>query len=212
MKEPEIRAVESPVPSHWSYTPASEPYTRVTLDSSSWEFKKVEQLFKASMSNVVVKKIDQVQNLFMWEKYRRKKDYMTQLANGDQQRVNEKRLFHGTSPDSVEAICKENFDWRLSGTATGTKYGQGSYFAVKASHSHNYAKEDANKSRFMFMAKVLVGSYVKGNPNYRRPPHKQPLNEAGILYNDSCVDDALKPTMFIVFDIDQFYPEYIIQY
>ena len=71
MKEPEIRAVESPVPSHWSYTPASEPYTRVTLDSSSWEFKKVEQLFKASMSNVVVKKIDRVQNLFMWEKYRR---------------------------------------------------------------------------------------------------------------------------------------------
>ena len=71
MKEPEIRAVESPVLSHWSYTPASEPYTRVTLDSSSWEFKKVEQLFKASMSNVVVKKIDQVQNLFMWEKYRR---------------------------------------------------------------------------------------------------------------------------------------------
>ena len=71
MKEPEIRAVKSPVPSHWSYTPASEPYTRVTLDSSSWEFKKVEQLFKASMSNVVVKKIDQVQNLFMWEKYRR---------------------------------------------------------------------------------------------------------------------------------------------
>ena len=62
---------------------------------------------------------------------------MTQLANGDQQRVNEKRLFHGTSPDSVEAICKENFDWRLSGTATVTLYGQGSYFAVKVSYSHN---------------------------------------------------------------------------
>ena len=43
---------------------------------------------------------------------------MTYLANGDQQRVNEKRLFHETSPDSV-AICKENFDWRLGGTATG---------------------------------------------------------------------------------------------
>ena len=77
---------------------------------------------------------------------------MTQLANGDQRRVNEKRLFHGTSPDSVEAICKENFYWRLSCTATGTKYGQGSYFAVKASHSHNYAKEDANKS-FGFVCK-----------------------------------------------------------
>ena len=71
MKEPEKRAVESPVPSHWSYTPASEPYTRVMLDSSSWEFKKVEQLFIASMSNMVIKKIDRVQNPFMWEKYRR---------------------------------------------------------------------------------------------------------------------------------------------
>ena len=71
MKEPEKRAVESPVPSNWSYTPASEPYTRVTLDSSSWEFKKVEQLFIASMSNMVIKKIDRVQNPFMWEKYRR---------------------------------------------------------------------------------------------------------------------------------------------
>ena len=71
MKEPEKRAVESPVPSHWSYTPASEPYTRVTLDSSLWEFKKVEQLFIASMSNMVIKKIDRVQNPFMWEKYRR---------------------------------------------------------------------------------------------------------------------------------------------
>ena len=64
----------------------------------------------------------------------------------------------------------------------------------------------------MFVAKVLVGSYVKGDPKYRRPPHKQPLNGASILYYDSCVDDALKPTIFIVFDTDQFYPEYIIQY
>ena len=68
IRVPEKRPV---VPSHWSYTPVSEPYTRVTLDSSSWEFKKVEQLFIASMSNMVIKKIDRVQNPFMWEKYRR---------------------------------------------------------------------------------------------------------------------------------------------
>ena len=68
MKEPEKRAVKSPVPSHWSYTSASELYTRVTLDSSSWEFKKVEQLFIASTSNVMIKKIDRVQNPFKVEK------------------------------------------------------------------------------------------------------------------------------------------------
>ena len=63
LKETEKRVVESPVPSR----PVSEPYTRVTLESSSWEFKKAEQLFKASMSVVVIKKIDRVQNPFMWE-------------------------------------------------------------------------------------------------------------------------------------------------
>ena len=68
IRVPEKRPV---VPSHWSYTPVSEPCTRVTLDSSSWEFKDVEQLFKASMSNVVIKKIDRVQNPFMWENFQR---------------------------------------------------------------------------------------------------------------------------------------------
>ena len=29
--------------------------------------------------------------------------------------VNEMRLFHGTNPEVVEAICKQNFDWRVNG-------------------------------------------------------------------------------------------------
>ena len=58
---------------------------------------------------------------------------MTAMARGNEQRVNEKRLFHGTSPDSVKTICKENFDCRLSGSANGTLYGHGSYFAVNTS-------------------------------------------------------------------------------
>ena len=35
-----------------------------------------------------------------------------QLLN-QQQQVNEKKLFHGTSPEKVEAICERNFDPRL---------------------------------------------------------------------------------------------------
>ena len=124
--------------------------------------------------------------------------------------VNEKRLFHGTSPESVEAICKQNFDWRLHGK-NATMYGEGSYFALNASYSDAYAKEDMNSSRFMFVAKVLVGSYTNGRSSYRRPPQKDPSNPASDLY-DSCVDDKTDPTVFVVFDTDQFYPEYIIKY
>ena len=124
--------------------------------------------------------------------------------------VNERQLFHGTNPEIVEAICKQNFDWRLHGK-NATVYGEGSYFALKSSYSDRYAKEDSKGSKFMFVAKVLVGSYTKGQSSYRRPPSKEPSNPASDLY-DSCVDDRSFPTIFVVFDTDQFYPEYIIEY
>ncbi|ESO10764.1 hypothetical protein HELRODRAFT_167262 [Helobdella robusta] len=54
--------------------------------------------------------------------------------------VNEKNLFHGTSKEAVEAICRTNFDWRLCGSH-GTMYGQGSYFARDASYSHMYTDQ-----------------------------------------------------------------------
>ena len=124
--------------------------------------------------------------------------------------VNERQLFHGTNPEIVEAICKQNFDWRLHGK-NATVYGEGSYFALNSSYSDSYAKEDTKGSKFMFVAKVLVGSYTKGQSSYRRPPSKEPSNPASDLY-DSCVDDRSFPTIFVVFDTDQFYPEYIIEY
>lgn len=131
-------------------------------------------------------------------------------AKRTQQTVNEKRLFHGTSPDAVEAICKQNFDWRLHGK-NATVYGEGSYFAKNASYSHAYAKRDVNSSQFMFSALVLVGSYTTGHSSYRRPPSKKPSDPASDLY-DSCVDNQSNPTIFVVFDTDQFYPEHLIEY
>lgn len=170
-REPDNGAFQSRVPKHWSPMLPSEKYTRVTLELYSKEFTEVEELFLASMHDAVIEKIDRLQNPFMWEKYQRKKDNMMGLAYGKTCNVNEKKLFQGTSPDAVEAICKQNFDWRVNGK-NATVYGQGSYFAVDASYSHNYAKEDETRSRFMFLAKVLTGSYTKGERSFRRPPPK----------------------------------------
>lgn len=134
---------------------------------------------------------------------------MSEIA-GDPQAVNEKKLFHATASYSVEAICKQNFDWRLHGK-NASCYGEGSYFAVNASYSDSFAGRYGNMSKFMFLTKVLVGSYTKGRSIYRRPPPKQPSDPVSDLY-DSCVDDMSDPTIFVVFDTDQSYPEYIIQY
>jgi len=48
-------------------------------------------------------------------------------ANGDP--VIEKFLFHGTSKNAVDAICANNFDWRVCGSH-GTVYGQGNSVTV----------------------------------------------------------------------------------
>ena len=135
---------------------------------------------------------------------------MAATAARSQQTINERRLFHGTTPDAVEAICKHNFDWRLHGK-NATAFGEGSYFARDASYSHVFAKEGASGSRYMFVAKVLVGSYTKGHPSYRRPPQKVPSDPGSDLY-DTCVNNLSNPSVFVVFDTDQLYPEYIITY
>ncbi|XP_068694759.1 zinc finger CCCH-type antiviral protein 1-like isoform X2 [Montipora foliosa] len=196
------------LPSHWSSMSSETQYKRVPLSSLSDEFKEVEKLFRKSIKkSVEILRIERVQNSFMWEKYQRKKENMSAERKAP---INEKQLFHGTSPNAVEAICKQNFDWRLHGK-NATKYGEGSYFALNSSYSDSYASQDDNSSQFMFVAKVLVGSYTKGESSYRRPPAKNPSNPASDLY-DCCVDNTGSPSIFVVFDTDQFYPEYIIEY
>ena len=129
----------------------------------------------------------------------------------NQQQVNEKKLFHGTSPENVEAICEKNFDPRIHKKYKTLMYGQGTYFAVNALSSDFYAKRDSNSFQYMFLAKVLVGSYTKGHPSYQRPPPEDCSNVNTHLC-DSCVDNISNPTIFVVFDRNHFYPEYVIQY
>ena len=124
--------------------------------------------------------------------------------------MREKWLFHGTTSDVVDAICTRNFDHRVCGK-NGTKYGQGSYFAVDASYSNYYSKTGVEKTRYMFLTKVLTGEFIRGKQEFRRPPLKDPSNLAGDLY-DSCVDDENLPKIFVIFDNEQCYPSYLIKY
>ena len=128
--------------------------------------------------------------------------------------TNENQLFHGTSQDTaVRAIFKENFDWRVCGK-NATMLGKGSYFAKDASFSDRYtaaANGPVPGLRWMFMARVLTGVYCKGNPAYVKPPPLDAGKPDADRY-DSCVDHEHRPNIFVVFDSDQCYPEYVISY
>lgn len=83
----------------------------------------------------------------------------------------------------------------------------GSYFALNAKYSHSYTSD--SEVRSMFLVRLLVGEYTKGSSDYRRPPSK---DGGDINFYDSCVDDVHNPSIYVVFDKHQIYPEYLLQY
>lgn len=90
-------------------------------------------------------------------------------------------------------------------------YGNGVYFAEYPSYSSNkqYAKPDQSSNKRVYLCKVLVGEYVKGERSMRVPPQKPGASGSHILY-DSVVDNQSTPKIFVIFHDTQAYPDYLI--
>ncbi|XP_041110316.1 protein mono-ADP-ribosyltransferase PARP12-like [Polyodon spathula] len=193
-------------PVNWDMDAVPETgYKLIQLSFSSEEFKEVEDLFLKKMTTATIHKIERIQNPSLWEVYQWQKEQMKRKNGGKD--VDEKLLFHGTQKSLVDAICSQNFDWRICGVH-GTAYGKGSYFARDASYSHSYTVSTSGH-RIMFVARVLVGEATAGKNGYLRPPSKDGKNTT---FYDSCVDNKYNPSIFIIFEKHQIYPEYVIEY
>lgn len=83
----------------------------------------------------------------------------------------------------------------------------GSYFARDAKYSHSYTGDST--TRCMFVCRVLVGDYTVGHSSYTRPPSK---DGGDTIFYHSCVNDVHNPSIFVVFEKHQIYPEYLIMY
>ncbi|XP_036441093.1 protein mono-ADP-ribosyltransferase PARP12-like [Colossoma macropomum] len=193
------------VPDHWNKEALPEfSHKIVPVSKSADDYKKIESLFKQTMPSNTIHNIRRVQNPSLWRVFQWQKE---QMRDGSGRRdVDERYLFHGTDQSLIETISKENFDWRICGLH-GRSYGKGSYFARDAKYSNTYAKSK-NGIKMMFAALVLVGEFTKGNSSYLRPPQKKDKQS----FYDSCVDKEANPTIFVIFEKYQIYPEYIIEY
>ncbi|XP_060758870.1 uncharacterized protein LOC132869609 isoform X1 [Neoarius graeffei] len=193
------------LPSHWNKAQTPEVgYKKLKLESDSSEYSGIERLFKTTMRGFSIQQIERIQNKALWEVFQWQKDQMKKNNTG--KNVAEKQLFHGTDSKHVDAICYNNFDWRICGTH-GTAYGKGSYFARDAKYSHSYTGDST--TRCMFVCRVLVGDYIVGHSSYTRPPSK---DGGDTIFYDSCVNDVHDPSIFVVFEKHQIYPEYLIKY
>ncbi|CAI5656800.1 unnamed protein product [Oreochromis niloticus] len=157
--------------------------------------------------NIEFSKIERIQNPVLWNHLQIKKRDL-ELRNGQQD--NERRLFHGTSEDTVAAINDRGFNRSYAGK-NAALYGNGTYFAVNASYSANdtYSKPNQNGEKFMYVCRVLTGDFTLGQQDMIVPPAKGPASTD--LY-DSVVDNLTNPTMFVVFHDAQAYPEYLITF
>ncbi|XP_015272705.1 PREDICTED: poly [ADP-ribose] polymerase 12-like [Gekko japonicus] len=193
-------------PSSWDHSALPDiGYKLVVVSNSAQEYNEIRELFEKSMEGFVIRRLLRNQNPSLWQVFQWQKEQMRKKNGGKM--VDERLLFHGTSASHLHDICGQNFDWRICGTH-GTLYGKGSYFAKDAIYSHQYCQPDTSFKR-MFVGRVLVGDYVQGNAAYLRPP---PRTDQRNSFYDSCVDNLLDPSIFVIFEKHQIYPEYVIEY
>jgi len=138
---------------------------------------------------------------------------------------NEVMLFHGApggfgkTEDVVGIITISGFDERVSGRGL---FGSGIYFASKSSKSDFYSGKYADSSigdrAKMLLSRVVMGKFHKtsySSSDLRRPPcvegHLNPCHHERC---DSVYFDGTNKNYeeFIVYDRNQCYPEYVIEY
>ncbi|XP_061061866.1 protein mono-ADP-ribosyltransferase PARP11 isoform X1 [Eubalaena glacialis] len=214
-----------PMPLHWENVNTDLPYQLIPLHNQTHEYNGVASLFGKTVDRNRIKRIQRIQNLDLWEFFCRKKVQLKKKRGVPQ--INEQMLFHGTSSEFVEAICIHNFDWRINGIH-GALFGKGTYFARDAAYASRFCKDDVKHGntfqvhgvtlqqqhlfrtyKSMFLARVLIGDYINGDSKFVRPPSK---DGSYVNLYDSCVDDTWNPRVFVVFDANQIYPEYLIDF
>ncbi|XP_070262437.1 protein mono-ADP-ribosyltransferase PARP14-like isoform X2 [Myotis yumanensis] len=194
-------------PSHWSDM-KQQDVCLVELQPGLPEYSKVADAFNQTCSQFKIEKIERIQNRSLWQHYQTKKKTMDD-KNGHTQ--NEQLLFHGTDADSLLHVNQHGFNRSYAGK-NATKYGKGSYFAVKASYSagDTYSKPDANGKKHMYYVRVLTGLYTLGESSFIVPPVKNPQNPLDLY--DTVTDNVSTPSLFVVFYDYQAYPEYLITF
>lgn len=137
--------------------------------------------------------------------------------------INEHYMFHGTKPDVLQTIIHQGLDFRMS--SANAMFGMGIYGAESSTKADQYVDSKTDRTpgkKKMLLMRMLIGkSYLclDSNPKkYRRPP----CTSSGCM-RDNCVDmherfDSVVgdgPWLFrefVVYAVDQCYPEYIITY
>lgn len=180
------------------------------LAEDSEEFGDTVQLFYATLEELYNKihivKVERLIHPLLYKQYQLKKASMEKAC---QSRAVERVLFHGTTEQSSREICLHGFNRSFCGK-NAALYGLGVYFAAKAAVSaqEQYSPCGTDGNKYIFVAKALTGDYTLGSRDMRAPPLREAAG-APRRY-DSVVDNLSEPSIFVIFNDTQAYPQYLI--
>ncbi|KAM3910070.1 protein mono-ADP-ribosyltransferase PARP10 [Leptodactylus fuscus] len=184
----------------------------IPVSELSEEYNRVVQQFFSTLKEVKpvtqVLQVQKVQNTLLYNQYQLKKQSM--LAQHPRTPI-EHTLYHGTSESGAKEICHRGFDRSFCGK-NATFYGHGVYFAVEAAMSarDRYSPPSSNGHKYILVAQVLTGEFTLGIEDMKKPPIKPDSVGEVLQRYDSLVDNLETPTIFVIFNDTQAYPQYLI--
>ena len=197
------------------------------------EWEKVCKVLHKTLPFARVVRVDRIENQLLKQRYSSARQRMHILNRGV---INEKTLFHGTRETPPAKIYKsaQGFDFRLAREGV---WGRGTYFAENASYSDSgyaHRTEDGTGSKQLLLAKVLTGEAchmhrpnrelnlppIRGQMHPRAPSTSTGTNTHHTLFHDhdielrydSIASELKGSRIYIIYDFDQAYPEYLITY
>ncbi|XP_032037085.1 protein mono-ADP-ribosyltransferase PARP10 [Aythya fuligula] len=180
------------------------------LAEDSEEFGDTVQLFYATLeelyNKIQIVKVEKLIHPLLYKQYQLKKASMEKACHS---RAVERVLFHGTTEQSSREICLHGFNRSFCGK-NAALYGLGVYFAAKAAVSaqEQYSPCGTDGNKYIFVAKALTGDYTLGSRDMRAPPLREAAG-APRRY-DSVVDNLSEPSIFVIFNDTQAYPQYLL--
>uniref|UniRef100_A0A3P8W3G3 Poly [ADP-ribose] polymerase n=1 Tax=Cynoglossus semilaevis TaxID=244447 RepID=A0A3P8W3G3_CYNSE len=148
--------------------------------------------------------VEKLMNRLLYNQYKLKKASVLKRATYPEV---ERKLYHGTSEASVKEICVHGFNRSFS-----TVYGQGVYFAINSALSvqDQYSPPNSDGYKFIFVSRVLTGDFTIGCHTMKTAPLMQDSADEVPLRYDSVTDNLTNPTLFVIFNDTQAFPEYLI--
>lgn len=142
--------------------------------------------------------IDRVDNAVLRERYNTYKSILEETIGKDN--VKELQLFHGSTQQAIQAIVHNGFDASMNRTSA---YGIGTYFAVSAGYSKDYAKQTKNDGiSYMILCDVCVGRICQGSNNISIDASRY----------DNFVNNTVNPTIYVAPHDNSTCPAYIIAF